>query len=158
LLLAATMLAVAFSALAHLIVMSTRANSSAGATTYAAMLAQQKMEQLRSLAWGFDAFGLPLTDSTTARTSPPDALRRDTAGYVDYLDRSGVVLGAGSAPPPDAVYIRRWSVEPLPADPANTLVLQVIVMRRRTSDTTSNGGSRLPDEVRLLTVKTRKPA
>ena len=174
-LVAATILTVALSTLAQLIALSTRNNSSANATTYASLLAQQKMEQLRSLAWGFDAYGLPLTDSTTDITvapgsavggtglgpSPPDALRRDTTGYVDYVDRFGAVLGAGTTPPAGAVFIRRWSVEPLPTDPANTVVLQVMVTRtgnRRIAPNAATGGIRLPDEALLLSVKTRKAA
>lgn len=171
-LVAATILTVALTALAELFAVSTRVNSLAKATTYATLLAQQKMEQLRSLAWGFDAFGLPLTDSTTdiavapesadggagLSPSPPDALRRNTTGYVDYLDGSGTVLGTGSTPPAGTVYLRRWSV--VPADPANTLVLQVMVTRNRNRGMAeaATGGSRFPDEVRLLSVKTRKSA
>jgi len=171
-LVAATILTVALTTLAQLLVVSTRANSGAKTTTYAAVLAQQKMEQLRSLAWGFDAFGLPLTDSTTDITvvpesaaggtglspSPQDALRRNTTGYVDYLDRSGTVLGTGTTPPAGTVYIRRWSVAP--TDPANTVVLQVMVTRNRNRDTgpAATDGSRLPDDVWLLSVKTRKTA
>ena len=34
-------------------------------TTFAAMLAQQKMEQLRGLTWGFDTVGLPISDVST---------------------------------------------------------------------------------------------
>ena len=78
---------------------------------------------------------------------------------MDYLDRFGTVLGAGALPPAGAVYIRRWSVEPLPTDPANTMVLQVIVTRNRSMAAgATTGGSRLPDEVQLLSVKTRKAA
>jgi prepilin-type N-terminal cleavage/methylation domain-containing protein len=171
-LVAVTILTVALTALAQLFAVSTRANSSAKATTHATLLAQQKMEQLRSLAWGFDAFGTPLTDSTTdiavvpesahggagLSPSPSDALRRNTTGYVDYLDGSGTVLGTGTTPPAGTVYVRRWSV--VPADPANTVVLQVMVTRHRHRGMAEapTGGSPFPDEVRLISVKTRKPA
>lgn len=171
-LVAATILTVALAALAQLFAVSARANGSAKATTYATLLAQQKMEQLRSLAWGFDRFGLPLTDSTTDVTvapesaaggaglgpSPPDALRRNTTGYVDYLDGSGTVLGTGPTPPAGTVYIRRWSV--VPTDPPHTVVLQVMVtrIRNRGMEGAATGGSRFPDAVRLVSVKTRKSA
>jgi hypothetical protein len=62
--------------------------------------------------------------------------------------------------PPNTVYVRRWSVEPLPTNPNNTLILQVMVTRwraRGTADTDqSGGGKRLPDEARVISVKTRK--
>src|SRR3982751_2113275 len=64
-LVASTIMAVALTTLAQLFVMSTNANTGAKTTTYAALLAQQKMEQLRGLAWGFDNLGLPVTDIST---------------------------------------------------------------------------------------------
>ena len=170
-LIATTILSVSLAALAELCTMSTRANSSAKTTTYAVILAQQKMEQLRSLTWGFDAIGLPLTDTTTDTTvvperdaggkglspSPINALHQNTDGYVDYLDTSGRTLGGGVTPVEGAVYIRRWSIEPLPANPDNTVVIQVLVTRRRSRGTdTAADVTRLPDEARLISVKTRK--
>src|SRR5258705_1884004 len=104
------------------------------------------MEQLRSLTYAFDPLGLPLTDldtditvvpelpngGTGLRPSPAGALGADTAGYVDYLDANGTSLGGLAAmPPPGAAYIRRWSVEPLPINPDNTIVLHVLVTQAR---------------------------
>jgi len=171
-LVATTVLTVSLAALAQLFTIATRANSSAMATTYATVLAQQKMEQLRSLTWGFDTLGLPLTDTSTDMTvasergtggtglspSPPNTLSQDIEGYVDYLDTFGRALDGGLAPPEGAVYIRRWSVEPLPTNPGNTIVIQVRVTRRRTRGTadTAAGVRRQPDEAHVITVKTRK--
>ena len=67
-LVATTILTVALVALAELFAISTRANDSARVTTFAAVLAQQKMEQLRALMWGFDALGLPISDTSTDLT------------------------------------------------------------------------------------------
>jgi len=76
-LVASTIMAVALTTLAQLFVMSTNANTSAKTTTYAAVLAQQKMEQLRGLAWGFDTLGLPVTDiSTDISVVPAPVWRR----------------------------------------------------------------------------------
>ena len=116
------MLSVAVSGLAHLLTVAAYTNARARATTYAAVLAQQKMEQLRGLAWGFDALGLPLSDTTTDTTAveelpsggqglTPSApagatgpLAENTAGYCDFLDGFGNSLGGGTAaaPPSDA--------------------------------------------------------
>jgi prepilin-type N-terminal cleavage/methylation domain-containing protein len=173
---ATTIMAVGLTALAQLFVVSTKSNHSAKATTYAAVLAQQKMEQLRSLTWGFDNLGLPISDTQTNITvvpeqagggvglspSPVGTLSSDTAGYCDYIDKNGQALGAGMGNPPSApngtVYIRRWSVEPLPTNPNNTLVLQVLVTRWRDRGRadTATGVTRLPDEARIISVKTRK--
>jgi prepilin-type N-terminal cleavage/methylation domain-containing protein len=171
-LIATTILTVALSALAQLFAIATNANSSAKATTFAALLAQQKMEQLRGLTWGFDPLGLPLSDTTTNTTvvpetltggkgltpSPANTLGQNTSGYCDFLDKYGNALGGATTPPAATVYIRRWSVEPLPTNPNNTLVFQVLVTRHRNRGAadTAIGVKRLPDEARIVSVKTRK--
>lgn len=173
-LVATTLVTVSLAALAQLFGIAARANSSARATTYATLLAQQKMEQLRSLTYGFDSVGLPLTDTDTNITvvpelpnggtglqpSPARALGANTVGYVDYLDATGTSLGGLAAtPPPGTVYVRRWSVEPLPTNPNNTIVLQVLVTRARnrgSADTPAGVVTRLPREARIISVKTRK--
>ena len=153
---ATTILIIGLAALAQLLIVSTRVNVSAKTTTVATVAAAQKMEQLRSLTWGFDNLRLPLSE-TGLNPSPADSLRRSVGGYCDFLDANGQSLGDGAGPPPGTVYTRRWSIAPLPDDPANTLVLQVLVTARanRVVDDT-DGGRRLPDEARLVSVKTRK--
>jgi hypothetical protein len=50
-------------------------------------------------------------------------------------------------------------VEPLPINPDNTLVLQVLVTRARSrglAESAIGVVTRLPDEARIVTVKTRK--
>jgi prepilin-type N-terminal cleavage/methylation domain-containing protein len=173
-LVATTIMTVALASLAQLFLISTKANQSARLTTNPTVLAQQKMEQLRGLTWGFDMIGLPLSDTTSDLTvvpeqpqggpgltpSPDGALRNNVDGYCDFLDGSGQSLGGGTAAPPNTVYVRRWSIEPLPTNPNNTLILQVMVTRwreRGVADTETAGeGRRLPDEARILSVKTRK--
>jgi len=174
---ALVVLSVAVSGLAHLFTVAAYTNARAHATTYAAVLAQQKMEQLRGLAYGFDPSGGAVTDVDTDITvqpelpsggaglqpSPPGALAADTVGYVDYVDASGATLGGVAAgPPPGTAYIRRWSVEPLPSS-ANTMVLQVLVMRAGPRDADDNRadnrivqGRRSAEQARLVSVKTRK--
>ena len=156
-------------ALGQLFAMSTMSNRAARASTSTMMLAQQKMEQLRGLSWGFDVLGLPLSDSTTDLTtspsgnsgsglspSPAGTLTQNTVGFVDYLDQFGNWVGNGGSPPANAVFIRRWSIEPLPTNPNNTLIFQVLVTRLRNRTDTTTSTRRLPDEARLVSVKTRK--
>ena len=166
------LLATALVSIAQLLAIGTRANATARYGTLATMLAQQKIEQLRGLAWGFDASGLPLSDLSTniavtpespaggkgLQTSPSNTLWRPTDGYVDYLDAQGLTLGGGSSAPRGTAYVRRWSIQPLPSDPNGTLVLQVLV-RRHSSDQSPAGEpavSRTPDEALIVSVKTRK--
>lgn len=168
---ATMLLATALVGTAQLMAVATKGNLAAQRSTYATALAQEKMEQLRGLAWGFDALGLPISDYRTDLTvhpagtsgpglapSPANALSANTPGYVDYLDRAGTSLGGGPAPPLPAAYVRRWSVEPLPTNPNNTLILQVLVFS--VGDRTASGQGvaleRGVDEARLVTVKTRK--
>jgi len=171
-LVATGLLAVALTALAQLFAIATKSNISAKSTTFAALLAQQKMEQLRGLTWGFDTLGLPLTDTasnisatpesptggTGLTPSPANVLGQNTNGYCDFLDKAGNSLGGGTTPPAQTIYIRRWAIEPLPTNPNNTLVFQVLVTRSRdrgTADTASDV-KRLPDEARIISMKTRK--
>ncbi len=149
-LIATTLLFVGVAALAGLSMMATRANTAARTTTFASLLAAQKMEELRSLTWGYDALGQPRSDLTP---SPADALSHNTSGYCDFLDAAGRSLGGGSSPPAQAAFVRRWSIEPLPSNPANTLVLHVLVMRVRSDQ--SGVAHALPDEASLVTVRTR---
>lgn len=177
-LVATVILAVSLVSLAQLFAVSTRANFASRSSTYAALLAQQKMEQLRGLTWGYDRVGLPVSDTTTDTSgggavtgcptpapgggsglapSPWGTLQQNTAGWVDYVDGNGCILGGGGAPLAGTVYVRRWSVEPLPSNPNNTLILQVLVTRNRNrGDADAGTVARLPEEARLMSVKTRK--
>lgn len=176
---ATVILTVALMSLAQLFALSTRANFTARTNSFAALLAQQKMEQLRGLTWGFDILNLPVSDLTTDTStgagvngcptpgaggggtglspSPWGSLQQNTAGWVDYLDQNGCLLGGGAAIPNGAIYIRRWSVEPLPTNPNNTLILQVLVTRNRNrGDADADNVARQNEEARLMSVKTRK--
>ena len=155
----------------RLVGVATRSNIGSRSTTYAAVLAQQKLEELRSLSWGFDQVGLPISDLGTDTTvtperpnggtglspSPPDALQSNSAGWVDYVDAHGNKLGGGANAPANALYTRRWMVSPLPTNPNNTLVIQVLVFRNKDRAAADAAAARrLPEEARMVTVKTRK--
>lgn len=159
---------------AQLFALSTRANLIAKGQTSTAAMAQQKMEQLRGLTWGFDTAGegLPVSDTTTnlavqpsaptgagLNPSPANSLEENVSGYVDYLDGFGAYLGTGTTQPAGTVYIRRWSIQPLPTNPNNTLVFQVLVTPlvnevSRGDDTGAR--QRMAGDAMLVSVKTRK--
>lgn len=83
----------------------------ARATEYA----QDKMEQLLSLAWGdttsdtrvFPAVPAGGMGLAVGGSANPDA---PVAGYVDYLDRNGNLLPSGVGAPANWFYIRVWQV------------------------------------------------
>ena len=93
---------------AQLFAASTRANLSARTGTSTTAMAEQKMEQIRSLTWGFDTAGqgLPVSDTTTnlavypftssgtgLNPSPADSLEQNITGCFDYVDSAGVWVG-----------------------------------------------------------------
>lgn len=96
------MLAVAAGALAYLLSAATRVNMSARRSTFAALLATEKIEELRAL---------PFDDPALA-PSPPDALRTDADGFHDV---------------PAGGYRRRWAIAPIAGHPAAALAVQVVV-------------------------------
>jgi prepilin-type N-terminal cleavage/methylation domain-containing protein len=177
---AAAIMATALVALAQLFAIAINTNRVARAGSFAAVMAHQKMEQLRALIWSVDVNGMALSDMSTdtARpevepgcpvvstgsasgtglsSSPSGTLEQDTDGWVDYLDARGCALGGGSAPPSNAVYARRWAVEPLQANPDTTIVLQVFVSPVRRQGIGEPGSAALsPGTARVISVKTRK--
>lgn len=163
-LVAALLVTIAVLTLAQLLSLATRSTITSRAMTLGVILAEQKLEQLRALAWGLDGSGAPVSDfssdtasgvpptsdGTGLQMSPAGTLQRDTPGFVDYLDAMGVVIGAsGASVPPDTVFTRRWSIEPLAAAANQSVLIQVLV-------TPSRGSARGPSDVRLAFVKTRK--
>lgn len=159
---------------AQIFALSARSNLVARGATSTTAMAQQRLEQLRALTWGFDleGQGLPLSDTTTnlavvpvaangsgLNPSPSDSLEQNTAGFVDFLDANGAWVGTGSTPPGAAAYIRRWSIQPLPTNPNNTLVLQVLVTPAYSEASRVASAftrTRMAGDALITTVKTRK--
>ena len=169
------LLALAAAGVARLAHLAVRATFESRLRTTAAVLAADKLEELRSLDWGYGAsaggLGPPTADLTTdlsgdvpgaggtgLQATPADVLSRNTPPYVDFLDDQGVWLGRGTTPPSGTAFVRRWSVRPWPADPVDTLLLEVSVVPY-VREVARPGGApgRLPDEARVATLKTRKP-
>jgi len=169
------LLGVAVAGVAQLFALATYANLSATGQTSTTVLAVQKMEQLRGLAWGYlegpgGTLGASIADLTTnlsmdpptsdgagLNPSPAGTLDSSTPGYVDYLDAAGSWVGTGAQAPVGSAYVRRWSVSPLPSNPGETLVFQVVVVPlRREARRVGQATGPLADETRLVSVKTRK--
>jgi type II secretory pathway pseudopilin PulG len=152
--LAAGMLASLAVGVAQVFGLSARANHLTRVHTLAAVLAAQKMEQLRSLTWAHGPGGDPVSDTSTnlasdpasvggagLRPAPANALDADVPFYVDYLSDTGASVSGRSG----AEFIRRWSVVPLVADPDNLLLLQVRVV------------TAVGDDSRLVSLMVRRP-
>ena len=106
-LVATTIMTVAIVSLAQVLALATTLNASAGRTTFAAVLAAQKIETLRGLNW--------------------DALQRSIGRSIDYLDRTGAV----AADPEAAAFTCESIVEPRVEDATNLVSVQVIVRSAR---------------------------
>lgn len=157
--------------MAELVRVAAATNVVAKNRTLAGILAEQKIEQLRALAWEFDASGIPVSDASTDTTvlpespsggtglqSSPGSLRQNSVGFVDHLDGGGRVVGRGVQPPASAVYTRRWSIEPNPTSNGPAVLIQVLVTSIRNRGRADQGAvTRLPGEARLVTLKVRKP-
>ena len=160
---------------AQLIAVATRAMRASREQTSAVILAAAKMDELRSLAWTFESAGpglpaSPRSDRTTdvshpdhaddgvgLEASPAGVLGSNMPPWVDYLDGAGRWVGHGSNPPAGAVFIRRWAVRPLPADPERTLVLQVLVTTVRDDRArTMEWSGRTGVDALLVSVRVRR--
>jgi len=142
----------------QLFAVATRLNVDARVRTAATLLAMEKLEELRELAFGFDSQGVTLTDVTTDTSPavmagggtglmPGGSIDQSVAGYSDSLDLFGRRADLARAG-----FVRRWAIEPLRTDTANGLVFSVVVLPRSAMRQRSTG----PDVVRLVTVRTRK--
>ncbi len=162
--------------LAHLPAMTSRAVQRAAADSTGLLLAVQRMEQLRSLAWTHGrvwsvagtgsvsdvttnlATDPPTSDGRGLRVAPADALAKNTPGYVDYLDRAGRWIGTGARPPTGTVFVRRWSVRRVGAARDDRLVFEVLVMPLGVAIQTVGlvPGPNLPGVVWLATLRARR--
>jgi prepilin-type N-terminal cleavage/methylation domain-containing protein len=161
---ALAVLAVVVLSVVQVSIYTARAVAVARQLTFGALMAADKLEQLRGLAWAYDPSGLAVGDTQTdvtvdpeqfiggmgLRPSPSDALVRNVAGYCDFLDAHGRSLGGGTQPPRGTAVVRRWAIAPLGASP-DSLVIQVRAIDRATAD---RGGTSASD-VTLTILRTR---
>ena len=164
-LVAIALLTVVVGSVVQLSAYTARSSAVARRLTIGSELASDKINQLRSLTWAFDDAGRPLTDLQADVTreperpiggvglslSPAGTLDANTDGYCDFLDSAGRSLGGGSSPPGNTVYVRRWSLRPLPAAPGNGLVIQVRLLSREAAN---RGGIDAGDVV-LTVIRSR---
>jgi type II secretory pathway pseudopilin PulG len=122
-------------ALAGLASVATRNSASARERSVSTVLAVQKIEAL-------------CRDVSSMPASPANAWAADTPGYVEFLDAYGnVVSGRGG------VYVRRWSVAPLPSD-ADLVAIQVDVAPCRTLPGATRCGD-VASHARLASIRSR---
>jgi hypothetical protein len=91
--------------LLQLALLARASDRSAARLTIAAVLAQDKLEQLRAEVW-------------------PDAAND---GCCEYFGAHGGLLGSGPSPPVGTEYVRRWAIALVPLSPDAARVLYVSV-------------------------------
>lgn len=109
---ASGILVTALAGIAQLFVLSTHLTRQAGASGAALVAAQDRIESLRALAFGYDESGVSITDPGL-QPSPGSSLNEDTAPYVDWLDSAGQPVSRNVA-----ALTRRWRVSTLASPPA----------------------------------------
>jgi hypothetical protein len=129
---ATTVFVVAAVGLAPLLLLAGRTTAAARTTTIAATLAREQIERLR---------GEPAVAPGTG---------------CEFLDGHGRLLGAGATPPAGTAFVRRWSLDPLEADPDSAVVIQVVVTPYREGLAAAPDHRRPPGEARLVSVRARR--
>jgi len=139
------LLAVLASGTASLLATSARTLAMAHAQSTAVQLATNRLEQMRSLPWGYGAAAQPAVGADTItdlspvrptaggqglRPSPASALDVDVAGLVDHLDHDGRWVGNSRGDAGSAAFTRRWRID-VPAGHPDLVLLHVRVIDRR---------------------------
>ena len=136
----------ALAGIAQLFILGAQLARQANTSGQALVAAQDKLETLRGVSFGYDAFGNTNTDSKL-RPSPPSSLSEDSYPYVDWIDLSGAPLTDSSG----AAFVRRWRIDTLDETIPDAITIEVCVFR---------GSSRTDiraAEACLSTVRTRQP-
>lgn len=144
---ATSILITALAGVAQLLILAAQLTRQAGVSGQALIAAQEKLESLRGLPFGYDPAGNkntapslePSTDSTLFENIPP---------YVDWIDSSGTPL----AEPGGAALVRRWRIDTWDDATPEAITIEVCVFRA-SNDGTGIGAA----EACLSTVRTRQP-
>ena len=107
--------------------------------------AQDKLEHLRSLTFGYDPVGAPITDLGLA-PSASQSLSEDTDGFVDFIDSEG------RASADSGVFTRRWRITPIDELAPEALAIEVCVFR-----SPADGLTPVSADACLATVRARQP-
>jgi hypothetical protein len=127
-LIATGVLVTAIAGLAQLFALSMRFTRDSGQFGAALVAAQDKLESLRSLTYGYDDAGHPLTDPRL-EVSPPASLAESTGAYHDWLDSAGRVAAEQGA-----MLVRRWRISEIAMDDPAAIAIEVCVFAAPAAD------------------------
>ena len=146
-LIATGILVTALAGVAQLFVLSSHLTRQANIAGAALVAAQEKLEVLSGLTFEYDAAGSPITDASID-VSPASSLDENAGAWVDWIDASG----KSRATPDSAVFVRRWRVASIAADPPDAVTIEVCVFRMP-----AEHADALAADACLSTVRTRQP-
>jgi type II secretory pathway pseudopilin PulG len=139
-------LVTALAGIAQLFVLSTHLTRRATATGIALVAAQEKIESLRALTFGYDEGGTPIT-ATALRPTLRSSLDENVDASVDWLDAAARMTTADRA-----AIVRRWKISTISDLPPDTIAIEVCVFRV----TARNADHRSADAC-LSAIRTRQP-
>lgn len=137
----------ALAGVAQLLILGVQLTRNANVSGLALVAAQDKLESLRGLPFGYDADG----NEDTARAlepSPSSSLSESLTPYVDWVDSSGARLAA----PAGAAFVRRWRIDTVDDAAPKAITIEVCVFRASSGDADIRAA-----EACLSTVRTRQP-
>lgn len=165
-LVATAMLAGGALSLGYAVLAAGRVHTQAQQSAIVSVLARDKLEALRALAWvrddavaaagatgvvGLSSIGV--VDPGLA-LSPPGSARTNTSGYCDFFDARGWWIGSGVVAPPGAVWARRWSISAV-SGMAEIVQVEVVVVPVRAGMAAGRRMRSLAGS-RLLAFRTRR--
>ena len=144
-LVAALIMTTAVVTMAQLLSIAMATNLAARRNTVAAILAEQKLEELRTLPWEY------------LHPAPSSTLQQNSDGHVDHIGTNGRIVGTDTQPPPGGIYTRRWSIEPVSSAPESSFVIQVLVTSPHEEGSVAQSSvRRLRGDARIVTVRVKK--
>jgi len=137
----------ALAGVAQLFILGAQLTRHANASGQALIAAQDKLESLRALPFGYDADGNDDTDPTL-EPSLSSSLSENVPPHVDWIDPSGTRL----ADPTGAAFIRRWRIDTLDDATPKAITIEVCVFRASAGSADVGAA-----EACLSTIRTRQP-
>lgn len=120
-------LVTALAGIAQLIALSVRSTRDAESQAAALVVAEDKIERLRSLHYGYGSLGELITDPGIVHTAT-QSLDQDTTGAVDFVNDQGAAVDV-NVPAHGAVFTRRWRVTPIDSFVPEAVAVEVCVFR-----------------------------
>lgn len=143
---ATAFLITAIAGLAQLLTLSARFVRDSNRSGAALVAAQDKLEMLTALRFGYDADGRPGTDARL-HPSRPTSLHENVDSYFEWLTLEGSI-GAQR----DASFLRRWRISEIASNEPAAIAIEVCVY------TTRSLGVRPDDAAACVgTVRVRQP-